>query len=78
MIFEGGALKITSKGYSKYCSADSLLGGNLSVLVIKLDHEVGLRRYWYQFQAEFRAGSFYDGPKAWNKPFEKKLKVWTR
>ena len=33
-------------------------------LLIKLDHEVGLRRYWYQFRAEFRAGSFYDGPEA--------------
>ena len=47
-----------------YGSVDSLLGGNFSVLVIKLDHEVGLRRYWYQFRAEFRAGSFYDGPEA--------------
>ena len=35
------------------CSVDSLLGGNFSVLVIKLDHEVGLRRYWYQYRQNF-------------------------
>ena len=35
-----------------------------SNLLIKLDHEVGLRRYWYQYKAEFRAGFFYDGPEA--------------
>ena len=45
-------------------SVDGLLGGNFSVLVIKLDHEVGLRRCWYQYRAKFRAGSFYDGPEA--------------
>ena len=35
-----------------------------SNLIIKSDHEVGLRHYWYQYQAKFRAGSFYDGPEA--------------
>ena len=35
-----------------------------SNLIIKSDHEVGLRRYWYQYRVKFRAGSFYDGPEA--------------
>ena len=35
-----------------------------SNLLIKVDHEVGLRRYWCQYKVEFRAGSFYDGPEA--------------
>ena len=47
-----------------YSSVDSLLGGNFSVLVIKLDHEVGLRHYWYQYRAKFRAGSFDDSPES--------------
>ena len=35
-----------------------------SNLIIKSDHEVRLRRYWYQCKAKFRAESFYDGPDA--------------
>ena len=63
-MFFKQSLSSHKKADGQNISVDSLLGGNFSVLVIKLDHEVGLRRYWYQYRAEFRAGSFYDGPEA--------------
>ena len=50
-------------GYFQACAADQDETQFFDInLLMKLDHEVRLRCYWYQYRAEFRAGSFYDRP----------------